>query len=134
MNIYWTKDLSVGVESIDQQHKEIIKRINLLVDSCATGSCKDEAHKLLNFLHDYLGTHFDDEEALMRETEYPNYDSHIEHHKLFLEKMTAIEERLASEGPSSELYTEFNYTVIDLFIDHMCTVDRALGKYVLALD
>jgi hemerythrin len=35
----WTEDLSVGVETIDNQHKELFSRINSLADAIRLGKC-----------------------------------------------------------------------------------------------
>ncbi len=34
MAIEWTMGLSTGVDEIDDQHKELFKRINRLLDAC----------------------------------------------------------------------------------------------------
>ena len=35
----WTEDLTVGVEAIDNQHKELFSRINSLADAIRQGKC-----------------------------------------------------------------------------------------------
>lgn len=37
MPIEWTQDLAVGVKIIDEQHKEIFRRVDSLLDACKAG-------------------------------------------------------------------------------------------------
>jgi hemerythrin len=131
-HVYWTEDLSVGVAEIDEQHKEIIKRINLLIDSFEQGTCRVEAKKMLDFLHGYFETHFSAEEELMRKINYPDYDSHLGEHQGFMEKVSTVDKQMTEKGTEPELLTDFTYLMIDWLIDHICSVDRELGKYVLS--
>lgn len=45
MAIEWTDELATGVNKIDNQHKELFKRINNLLDACNQGKGKDEVKK-----------------------------------------------------------------------------------------
>ncbi len=35
--IEWTVDLSISIEKIDNQHKELFKRVNMLLEACKIG-------------------------------------------------------------------------------------------------
>ncbi len=37
MPIEWTQDLAVGVKIIDEQHKEIFRRVDALLEACKAG-------------------------------------------------------------------------------------------------
>lgn len=49
----FTENLATGNEMIDSQHKELIQKINDLLDSCEKSSDKVVAIKTLDFLSDY---------------------------------------------------------------------------------
>lgn len=132
MNVYWSKDFSVGVDFIDEQHQEMFKQVNRLVQACAGGKAEGEVVETMAFLQDYLKAHFVAEEKLMRRENYPDYQAHLQEHTDFRARLTDLEERLEQQGLEPELINEFSNTVIDWLIDHICSVDRALGKYLLA--
>jgi hemerythrin len=46
----WTEDLTVGVEAIDNQHKELFSRINSLADAIRQGKCTYIIHGVVTFL------------------------------------------------------------------------------------
>ena len=50
MNLNWDNNLSTGISSIDDQHKEILNRINQLLVAMKNGKGKDEALKALSVL------------------------------------------------------------------------------------
>jgi hypothetical protein len=59
------------VDEIDDQHKEIFRRINGLLDSCRQGKGKEDVGKVINFLDDYVVTHFGREEKYVIDNSFP---------------------------------------------------------------
>ena len=53
MKIVFDESLYTGNELIDGEHKELISRVNKLVESCEQGTEKMTAIKTLDFLMDY---------------------------------------------------------------------------------
>ena len=49
----FTENLVTGNEMIDSQHKELISKINALLESCEKNTDKVVAIKTLDFLSDY---------------------------------------------------------------------------------
>ena len=80
----WTGDLSVGIDEIDEQHKELIRRINDLVDSVRQKSCKYKIGDVIKFLEEYVVVHFGEEEGLMEKYAYPEYKPHRAQHEYFM--------------------------------------------------
>jgi hemerythrin len=78
--IHWTPDLSVGVNSLDTDHKVLINLINLLDDAIRAGEASTTISRVLDSLLDYTDYHFAREEALMRAANYPDIDSHVRCH------------------------------------------------------
>ncbi|WP_207062741.1 bacteriohemerythrin [Motiliproteus sp. SC1-56] len=71
----WSPALSVGNREIDQQHQELIKRINHLPSIDAP-----EFHDLIEHLLEYCFAHFEAEEHWMRTLGYPDYREHLSRH------------------------------------------------------
>lgn len=53
MRAEFDENLVTGNEMIDSQHKELIDKINKLLDSCEVGNDKVVAIKTLDYLADY---------------------------------------------------------------------------------
>ena len=44
----WTQDMAVGIETIDEQHKELFKRISDLLQAIREHRCKSEIDGTIN--------------------------------------------------------------------------------------
>ena len=74
----FTDNLVTGNEMIDSQHKELIDRMNKLLESCEQSNDKAVAVKTLDYLADYTDFHFSAEEQLQRE-DLPNTVNNMRH-------------------------------------------------------
>ena len=70
----WHPSLSVGIELIDEQHKEWFDRAESLFEAGKQGRAKEYVGELLEFLDSYTKKHFADEERYMLSINYPGYD------------------------------------------------------------
>jgi hemerythrin len=130
----WTKDLAVGVEKIDEQHKELFKRIGGLVDAVKSKTCKYVIGDVIGFLHDYVIEHFSDEEKIMRKYRYPEFEEHRAQHDKFIREFDTLEDNLRNETSSYTRSVYTNQIVVDWITEHISKVDKKLGAYIKAQD
>ena len=98
MTVDWNQDLKLGIEKIDQQHRAFFEQRDRFVTSCTellekegdSATTRDEIEELFYFLTDYFKTHFDDEEQLLQEKDYPYYEHHKTRHQKFIEEVQQI--------------------------------------------
>lgn len=132
----WTEDLSVGVQTIDEQHKELFSRINSLVDAIKSHTCKYKIGDVIKFLEDYIVEHFSIEERIMLESGYPNYGPHRFQHEKFMQNFAELRVELEKlEGgvrPGSyDLSVATNQIVVDWILEHIAMVDKQLGAFLM---
>jgi hemerythrin len=72
----WSRELSVGIEEIDEQHKLLVDIINHIYEALINRAPREAASQLLEDLVQYTYVHFAVEESLFRITNYPDYDDH----------------------------------------------------------
>lgn len=89
--VSWSEDLSVGIRTIDEQHKRLIAMINELNEAMAQGKGKNVIGPILTRLANYAVEHFGTEEKLFETYGYPERDSHIAVHKAFVEKVSSFQ-------------------------------------------
>jgi hemerythrin len=70
------KEYSVGVQTIDDQHKVLFGIINDLHEGMMMGQARSLTGPLLNKLADYTRNHFTAEEAMMTAAAYPKLAAH----------------------------------------------------------
>ena len=126
----FTENLATGNEMIDSQHKELIQKINDLLDSCEKSSDKVVAIKTLDFLSDYKEYHFNAEEQLQKDIEYPGYDKHKAQHEEFKKTVEELHEMLVEEeGPSPAFVAKVQENVINWLYTHIQGFDRSVAEY-----
>lgn len=130
MAIQWTPDLAVGVEKIDEQHHELFRRFDVLVDACKARRGKEEVGRLLDFLNEYVISHFSEEESLMVGSDYPDFNGHLAQHKHFIRKLDDLREELLRDGPSTGVVIKTNQTVLAWLIEHIKQVDTRFGAFL----
>ncbi|MBI4388772.1 MAG: bacteriohemerythrin [Nitrospinae bacterium] len=103
----WDQSYSVGVNEIDNQHKQIFSFINQLYKAMMKGQGKEAMGKILDALVDYTATHFAYEERLMTQTGYGGYDEHLDKHKKLVAQV------LEFQGQYKKGMADVNYDLFD---------------------
>lgn len=88
--IKWSQDLCVGIESIDEQHRQLCAIINELHLAVEYHAGDAVIYPLIHKLHDYARTHFADEEHLLEEHGYQGTLGHFQEHKEFIAKLDEL--------------------------------------------
>lgn len=130
MRAEFSENLITGNELIDSQHKELIDRINKLLICCEEHNAKTVAVNTLDFLADYTDFHFNAEEELQREIDYPGYDKHLAQHEAFKKTISELDEMLQEEeGPSPAFVKKVEENVVKWFYTHIEGFDRSVAEY-----
>jgi hemerythrin len=130
MGIEWREALSVGVEEIDSQHKQLLRHFDQLLRACETGKGIEELKILLDFLDGYVIHHFSDEEGIQRQHGYPGYEAHKREHDAFVARLKALKHETGREGVALHHVVETNHLLLKWLIHHISTVDVQLGRFL----
>jgi hemerythrin len=133
MGIEWRESLSVGVEEIDNQHKQLLIHFDKLLKACESGQGLEELKKLLGFLDEYVIKHFKDEESIQRLRNYPEYAEHKKEHESFVEKLVNLKQEISVEGVALHHVMETNNLLLKWLVHHISNVDGKLGAYLKSL-
>ena len=130
MRAEFDETLVTGNEMIDDQHKELIGRINQLLESCEDGQGKVKAVKMLDYLMEYTDFHFSAEEKLQEEINYPGIQEHKAKHKEFKQAVEELQEMLQEEeGPTEAFVAQVQRNVVDWMFNHIKGFDRSVAEY-----
>ena len=122
--------LSVNVELIDSQHKELIKRISDISDAVDSHQSPEVILNTLSFMSDYTDFHFSTEETHMRKHEYPAMDLHIKQHDEFKSMVRTMIEDFQEEGATPALGKSINTYLLNWLIDHIKGIDSKFGEFL----
>jgi hemerythrin len=130
MALQWRADMSIGVEKIDAQHRQLVEQVSSLLDACTQGKGKQEVGRMMAFLGEYVLTHFADEEELQLKSGYPGYREHKALHEQFVREYGLLNQQLLAEGASVRFTLQVNRTVVDWLVQHISKADKALGEHL----
>lgn len=125
----WKQEYSVGIDSIDQQHKKLLGLINQLQTAVDFSTGEQFEREALDQLLDYTKTHFSYEEELMEANGYPDFESHKAQHEKMI---TRVGEVLAEYEKDRD--TAMKNAVIylkDWLINHINGTDKAYSSFLI---
>ena len=132
MRVEWQDDLCIGVLEVDIQHKLLFEKFNGFLSAYEANGNSDEVLRLFWFLEAYAITHFKDEEKLMQQVFFPDFMAHRGKHRAFIDGINDLKERLKVEGLSQSLVSTITGFITSWLIEHISTMDRAIGAFVNA--
>ena len=119
------RDLSVGIPSIDEEHRLILELI-CRIDAAGEDRSGQVAREVLADLKEYTIRHFKHEESLLRSVDYPELDEHIAEHRALSRRV----DQLMAE--SDQMHHDNLVQLLNGWIrHHIMEVDRRYADYVV---
>lgn len=125
----WTSELSVGLDSVDRQHRLLIGYINELSDAVDDGRNNLSLQKLLERLRNYTKVHFAYEEAMFKVYGYEEASDHATAHQAFVRMIEECEARQA-KGEASVAADLLKYLKTWL-AEHILIEDKAYARLLV---
>jgi len=130
MAITWTPALAIGIDDIDDQHRELFARADRFARATQEGASEREVGELLDFLHAYAVWHFGLEEAWMREADFPGYLRHRAEHDRFASDLLALARECERVGPSAFLSLRVGAWLGRWLESHLAGTDAEMGRFL----
>ncbi len=127
----WTSQLMLGVEEMDKEHKELVDAVERLYQEMLKGKGKKAVSETIDFLGNYVVTHFKHEEELQRKYGYPDFQAHKKIHADFIEGFNKLKTQINESEIDSKLAIEVNKTAVDWLRNHIGKEDRKVSEYIL---
>jgi len=132
MALTWTPSLAVGFGRIDDQHKELFSRYNSLIAACREGKGKEAIISMLDFMTEYVTTHFAEEERYMMRYRYPDQVTHRKQHQEMFAQIDEVRRELQERGATVAVITAINHTLLNWLIRHVKVTDVELARFLVA--
>jgi hemerythrin len=129
MAIEWTSNLSVGIASIDDQHKKLFDMADQLFEAGKNGKTKEFISEMLDFLDQYTKQHFKSEETYMKSIGYPDYENQRTMHTDFIAALTKLKKDYAESGGNIIVILNANQMVVDWLLKHISLEDKKIGIF-----
>ncbi len=128
--IDWSDKYSVGIDSIDEQHKKLINLINTLQTIVDYSTGEEIERECLAAVVNYTKTHFVYEEGLMREYGYPDFEAHKAQHQKMIDKVNDL---LAAyeKNPESAMKDALDF-LKQWLIRHINGTDKQYSEFLIS--
>lgn len=136
--IKWEKKFELGIDSIDKQHKQLLKMCNYLYAAImsASGRTKDNwipaLQETIRETADYALTHLKYEEALMEKAKYPGFVAHKKEHTKFVKEV--LERVQSFDEASFHTAIQFVKFLYEWILSHIACEDRNYAPYVRKIE
>ena len=128
--VAWNDSYKFGNEQVDMQHKRLFELVSGLVSSCMDGTDTEKLRETLDFLVNYTVCHFNDEEALQIQHNYPEYARHKQLHEDFKATVGKLVQRFIQSASSKELSNDVNKIVVRWLVNHIQREDKKIGRHI----
>ena len=124
----WHKNYETGNIQVDDEHKEIFKLVQNVVDA-AVDSGEEKVKTTIDFLANYTVNHFKNEETLMEESSYPDMPVHKKQHDDFVVEVLALREKVINGSDSSISDVDIKKVIVNWLTDHVLGSDKVMADY-----
>ena len=123
----WSDSYKVGIQEVDEQHKELVGMLNALHQAIVEHHAKEASRKILDQLADYTRTHFLLEESLMRVTHYPGFEAHKQQHEELIRQVVDLQQKLDTGGAT--ITFELLHFLKVWLAQHINETDKRFGAF-----
>ena len=127
--IKWRDSYNTGVGKIDEEHKQLVELIETMHSVIRDGASLTKVSEVLTKLSDYTEFHFNNEEKLMEEYNFPEMETHKQEHERLKKEVEQFSTKLSEKYPDG--LQDFYLFLREWLIQHILTIDKTLGKYLL---
>ena len=125
----WNEKLTLGVETMDDEHKNLVEKINQLITQLQAQYDKEDKNALYNAFIDlasYTQEHFSHEEKYMESIDYPQLNSHKKIHEKLLTQVGLYGAQIQNGTLDDQKLITF---LRNWLISHIMGVDMQYAKH-----
>jgi len=126
-SLKWSAELSVNIQEIDAQHRQLFELIGELEQAMTSGAERQIMDKVIRELNVYVREHFTTEERLMKRHEFPSLEAHVDQHEAFVDKLLNLE--LDHLGGRVDISRELLDYLDQWLKGHVVERDQEYAKY-----
>jgi len=122
--LQWKPEYSVGVQSMDDEHREMIDLINATYEKLGSDADADQVEECLGEILSTISMHFALEERIMRSAAYGEYQAHKDDHEVLLDRLRDLMDDYYDDPAAGG--NRLEQSLSDWFAAHFSTFDARL--------
>jgi hemerythrin len=130
MAFQWDENFATKIGKIDDQHRELLDRLNKFLGDVWKGRGIEEIEKTIDFLESHVSSHFTTEEEYMSRHGYSDLPAHHKRHEQFQKELSSLKAQLKREGATDDIVVATRLRLIDWFVRHIKREDREFTLFL----
>ena len=128
--VKWEANFELGIELIDNQHKELVRHINDLYKACLAGNqAADESFKeTMHLMVEYVRFHFGAEQEMLSRVKFPSYHEHKTQHDTLVATILSTAQEF-NDGKKLVPH-RFVRSLKDWVMGHIAVYDKIYAAYI----
>ncbi len=126
--ITWKESYATGINAMDNEHQKLIAQINLLYSAIRDKQADSVIAEVLSTLEQYTIEHFQHEEKLMSDYQYPDLQEHKVKHQDLIGSLQQIKEQ--ENLKTDERAKELMRFLRSWLMSHIIGTDKAYGPFL----
>jgi len=128
----WKDEFNTGIPEIDRQHRELFKKMDQLSLGIYGGKSREHLKEMMQFLDDYVESHFAAEEELLMSANYPDYGKHREQHSRFRLIFASFLSDFEKKGGDSYLAIRLEKEIRSWWETHILHMDLLYVPHIIS--
>lgn len=124
----WKECYRIGIEGIDRQHMELFHMVEGLLGAIESRAGKEEFRQAIEFMKNYVVSHFKDEEAYQASIHYSGMEAHKKMHREFTDAVLEYEKMLIRSDYDIRTVKELAGTLMAWLIYHVADADQKIAN------
>ncbi len=122
--LQWTEKFSVGVDSVDYEHQNLMDMINMIYAELDDRRDIAKIKQTVSEVHTEISAHFALEERIMRLADYDEFGAHKNDHEELLDQIRTTMDAIEDDPePALDMLSD---QLADWFSRHFATFDARL--------
>ena len=122
--LQWKPEYSVGIQSMDDEHREMIELINATYEKLKSNADADQVEEYLGEIFSTISMHFALEERIMRNVAYGEFQAHKDDHEVLLDRLRDLMDDFFVDPASGA--SRLEQSLSNWFAGHFSTFDARL--------
>lgn len=127
LQIQWRDEYRIDGGTIDQEHKSLLDMANRAFAMMDPRAELEEVIDLVKALFRYVHSHFEHEETLMIESNYPGLIEHMQKHRKISQRLT---EAIRGNNDIEKISQYLQHIMLDWVVRHILAEDVKFGHFL----
>lgn len=123
----------LGIEDLDNDHDDFFRRSNQFLAQVKDKEsiASTELSRMNSFFKNYLDNHFEKEEQIQLEINYPYHREHKRVHKILKNRVLDLINNLDSSQVDAKIAYDVYCEILKLFEAHVYYIDQGIKKHMM---